>query len=244
MKKLICILAFVFPQLVLAAGSNYPLEKANIDLTDNASLQRGAQIFMNYCLGCHSMQYQRYQRTFSDLGIPDELGQEYLQFTGEKVTDYITRAMPGESAATWFGAPPPDLTLVARVRGPDWLYTYLTTFYEDESRPFGVNNKVFPDVGMPHVLEPLQGTPRISYTERMVDGEVIKDVDGIKSDGTGSMSPEEFDQAMHDLVNFLEYTGEPSRLQSEAIGKWVLVFIVVFGIFAYLLKKEYWRDVH
>lgn len=243
MKKLLFVLALLVPNLLNAAGSNYPLDHADIDLTDKPSLQRGAQLFMNYCLGCHSMQYQRYQRTFADLGIPDELGQQYLQFTGEKVTDYISRSMTEEEAAVWFGAAPPDLTLVARVRGPDWLYTYLRTFYVDESRPFGVNNKVFPDVGMPHVLESLQGTPRISHTEAMVDGQMVEQYAGIKA-SNGALTEAEFDQAMLDLVNFLEYTGEPARLQSEKIGKWVLVFIVVFGIFAYLLKKEYWRDAH
>lgn len=216
MRKMIFALALLLPSFAFAAGSGYPLDKANIDLADNASLQNGAKLFMNYCLGCHSMKYQRYQRTFTDLGIPDELGQQYLQFTGEKVSDYISRSMPEESAAVWFGAAPPDLTLVARVRGTDWLYTYLRTFYEDDSRPFGVNNKVFPDVGMPHVLAPLQS----------------------------SLTPEQYDKQVLDLVNFLEYSGEPARLDSERIGKWVLAFIVVLFIFVYLLKKDYWRDLH
>lgn len=244
MKKLMVFLAFFVPGIAMAAGGNVHLDKAPIDLTDKASLQRGAQLFMNYCLGCHSMQYQRYQRSFTDLGIPDELGQEYLQFTGEKVSDYITRAMPAESAANWFGAAPPDLTLVARVRGEDWIYTYLRSFYADDSRPFGVNNKVFPEVGMPHVLEPLQGIPTETYEETMVDGEMVKQYVGIKADGSGALSPEEYDQAVADIVNFLEYTGEPSKLTSQKIGKWVLAFIVVLFIFVYLLKKEYWREVH
>ncbi|NMH60441.1 cytochrome c1 [Alteromonas ponticola] len=244
MKKLMCIFALLLPGLVLAAGSSVPLDKADYDLTDKASLQRGAQIFMNYCLGCHSMKYQRYQRTFSDLGIPDELGEANLQFTGEKVTDYITGSMPEESASTWFGAAPPDLTLVARVRGADWLYTYLRSFYVDESRPFGVNNKVFPEVGMPHVLQPLQGTPRETNERVMIDGEMTERYVGIRAEGDGKLSPEEYDQAVLDLVNFLEYTGEPARLESESIGKWVLVFIIVLFIFVYLLKKDYWREVH
>ncbi|GEA12322.1 cytochrome c1 [Alteromonas sp. KUL49] len=244
MKKLMFFLAFFVPGVAMAAGSGYPLDKAPIDLTDKASLQRGAQLFMNYCLGCHSMQYQRYQRSFQDLGIPDDIGQEYLQFTGEKVSDYITRAMPEESAATWFGAAPPDLTLVARVRGEDWIYTYLRTFYADDSRPFGVNNKVFPDVGMPHVLQSLQGVPHEAYEEVMVDGEMVKRGIGLKADGSGSMSEAEYDQAIADIVNFLEYTGEPSKLESHKIGKWVLAFILVLFVFVYLLKKEYWREVH
>lgn len=243
MKKWLALLLFV-PSVAFAAGSGYHLDEVEIDLTDKVSLQNGAKIFMNYCLGCHQMQYQRYQRTFTDLGIPDELGQEYLQFTGEKVSDYITTPMPKEAAANWFGAPPPDLTLVARVRGPEWLYTYLRTFYVDESKTFGVNNLVFPNVGMPHVLEPLQGTPRRVYKEQMVDGEMVEtDVFTLETDGNGALDKEGYDAAVRDLVNFLEYTGEPSRLQSESIGRGVLIFIVILFVFVYLLKKEYWRDV-
>ncbi|MGQ8366649.1 cytochrome c1 [Glaciecola sp. 1036] len=243
MKKWLALLLFV-PSVAFAAGSGYHLDEVEIDLTDKVSLQNGAKIFMNYCLGCHQMQYQRYQRTFTDLGIPDELGQEYLQFTGEKVSDYITTPMPKEAAANWFGAPPPDLTLVARVRGPEWLYTYLRTFYVDDSKTFGVNNLVFPNVGMPHVLEPLQGTPRRVYKEQMVDGEMVEtDVFTLETDGNGALDKEGYDAAVRDLVNFLEYTGEPSRLQSESIGRGVLIFIVILFVFVYLLKKEYWRDV-
>ena len=244
MKKLIIGLFALLPSLTMAAGPSVPLMDANIDLKDNASLQRGAKLFMNYCLGCHSQQYQRYQRTFNDLGIPEELAIENLQFTGKKVSDYITRSMPAESAAQWFGAAPPDLTLVARVRGADWIYTYLRSFYVDESRPFGVNNTVFKDVGMPHVLQPLQGTPRMAEEEALVDGETVTRHAGIKTDGDGALTTEEYDQAVLDLVNYLEYTGEPFRLESESIGKWVLVFILVLFVFVFMLKKEFWRDVH
>lgn len=242
MKKWIALLLFV-PGLAMAAGSAVPLQDPEIDLTDKASLQRGAQTFMNYCLGCHQMQYQRYQRTFNDLDIPEELGQKYLQFTGEKVSDYITSPMPAEEAAVWFGAPPPDLSLVARVRGPEWLYTYFKTFYVDETKTFGVNNLVFPNVGMPHVLEPLQGTPRLAYETKMVDGEMVERAAGLTTDGNGQLNEEEYDMAIRDLVNFLEYTGEPTRLKSESIGRGVLIFIVIFFVFALLLKKEYWRNV-
>jgi ubiquinol-cytochrome c reductase cytochrome c1 subunit len=244
MKKLILVLAFLLPNAVFAASSGVHLDTANYDLTDKASLQNGAKLFQNYCLGCHQMQYQRYQRAFADLGIPVELGHENLQFTGEKPGEYIKNGMPSESAAKWFGAPPPDLTLVARVRGADWLYTYLRTFYVDESRPFGVNNLVFPEVGMPHVLQELQGVPRKTTEEHMVDGEMVERYVGIKSDGSGELSPEEYDNAVLDLVNYLVYTGEPSRLESESIGRWVLVFLLVFFVLIYLLKKDYWRDVH
>jgi len=189
------------------------------------------------------MQYQRYQRTFEDLGIPEDLGEQYLQFTGEKVSDYITSPMPAEDSATWFGAPPPDLTLVARVRGPEWIYTYMRTFYADESKTFGVNNLVFPNVGMPHVLEGLQGTPRLSYESVMVDGQMVERPNGLSTDGNGALNAEEYDAAIRDLVNYLEYVGEPSRLKSESIGRNVLIYIVIFFVLALLLKKEYWRDV-
>ena len=243
-KTTLVALLIAVPSVVFAAGSNYPLDHADYDLTDKASLQNGAKLFMNYCLGCHQMQYQRYQRSFNDLGIPEELGEEYLQFTGDKVSDYIKSAMPADSAAKWFGAPPPDLTLVARVRGADWLYTYLRTFYVDESRPFGVNNMVFPEVGMPHVLQELQGTPSKTSEQRMVDGEMVDRYVGIKSDGTGELSASEYDAAVLDLVNFMVYVGEPMQLERKATGKWVLVFILVFFVFVYLLKKDYWREVH
>jgi len=242
MKKWIALLLFV-PSIAFAAGSNYPLDDVDIDLKDQPSLQNGARIFMNYCLGCHQMQYQRYQRTFEDLGIPEDLGEQYLQFTGEKVSDYITSPMPAEDSATWFGAPPPDLTLVARVRGPEWIYTYMRTFYADESKTFGVNNLVFPNVGMPHVLEGLQGTPRLSYESVMVDGQMVERPNGLSTDGNGALNAEEYDAAIRDLVNYLEYVGEPSRLKSESIGRNVLIYIVIFFVLALLLKKEYWRDV-
>ncbi len=244
MKRWMMFLACWMPSLLWASSGEVHLDTAHYDLTDKASLQRGARLFNNYCLGCHQMQYQRYQRAFQDLGIPDALGQENLQFTGEKVSDHITNTMPSESAAKWFGAQPPDLTLVARVRGADWIYTYLRSFYVDPNRPFGVNNKVFKDVGMPHVLQELQGVPYEATEEMMVDGEMVERHVGIKTDGAGAMSPEEYDAAVLDLVNYLEYTGEPSRLEAESIGRWAIIFVLVLFVFVYLLKKEYWRDVH
>lgn len=244
MRKLVLLVCLLVPGLVFAAGGGAPLDKANYDLTDNASLQSGAKTYMNYCLGCHKMQYQRYQRTFQDLGIPDDIGQENLQFSGEKVFDHMDNAMPNDSAKKWFGAPPPDLTLVARVRGADWLYTYLRAFYADESKPFGVNNSVFPDVGMPHVLQELQGLPRKTTEKRLVDGEMVDRYVGIKADGSGELSASEYDQVVLDLVNFLVYTGEPITLERQALGKNVLIFILVLFVFVFFLKKEYWRDVH
>ena len=243
MKKFLAALFVLVPGLALSAGGDVHLDKAHYDLTDKASLQNGAKLFMNYCLGCHQQQYQRYQSTFEDLGIPLELGQENLQFTGDKVSSYITNTMKPANAEKWFGAAIPDLTLVARVRGADWLYTYLRSFYADPKRPMGVNNLVFKDVGMPHVLQELQGRPVLAHEEAMVDGEKVERYAGIKAEG-GLMTAEQYDAAVLDLVNYLVYVGEPGRLDLEHKGKFVLGFIIVLFIFVYLLKKEYWREVH
>ncbi|WP_439824734.1 cytochrome c1 [Aeromonas caviae] len=244
MKRIIFAVLALLPGLVLASGGGFPLDKAEYDLSDKASLQRGAATFMNYCAGCHSTQYQRYNRVAADIGIPDDLMKENLVFTGAKIGDLMKSAMSEKDAARWFGAPPSDLTLVARVRGADWIYTYLRSFYVDETRPFGVNNAVFPSVGMPHVLEPLQGTPRAEFKTHTQDGVEMQQVVSIKSDGNGEMNNEEYDQTVLDLVNFLVYSAEPVQQERERMGFWVLGFIAIFFIFTVLLKKEFWRDVH
>ncbi len=244
MKRIIFAVLALLPGLVLASGGGFLLDKAEYDLSDKASLQRGAATFMNYCAGCHSTQYQRYNRVAADIGIPDDLMKENLVFTGAKIGDLMKSAMSEKDAARWFGAPPPDLTLVARVRGADWIYTYLRSFYVDETRPFGVNNAVFPSVGMPHVLEPLQGTPRAEFETHTLDGVEMQQVVSIKSDGNGEMNNEEYDQTVLDLVNFLVYSAEPVQQERERMGFWVLGFIAIFFIFTVLLKKEFWRDVH
>ncbi|GJA44035.1 cytochrome c1 [Aeromonas caviae] len=244
MKRIIFAVLALLPGLVLASVGGFPLDKAEYDLSDKASLQRGAATFMNYCAGCHSTQYQRYNRVAADIGIPDDLMKENLVFTGAKIGDLMKSAMSEKDAARWFGAPPPDLTLVARVRGADWIYTYLRSFYVDETRPFGVNNAVFPSVGMPHVLEPLQGTPRAEFETHTLDGVEMQQVVSIKSDGNGEMNNEEYDQTVLDLVNFLVYSAEPVQQERERMGFWVLGFIAIFFIFTVLLKKEFWRDVH
>ncbi|MFQ2611071.1 cytochrome c1 [Aeromonas caviae] len=244
MKRIIFAVLALLPGLVLASGGGFPLDKAEYDLSDKASLQRGAATFMNYCAGCHSTQYQRYNRVAADIGIPDDLMKENLVFTGAKIGDLMKSAMSEKDAARWFGAPPPDLTLVARVRGADWIYTYLRSFYVDETRPFGVNNAVFPSVGMPHVLEPLQGAPRAEFETHTLDGVEMQQVVSIKSDGNGEMNNEEYDQTVLDLVNFLVYSAEPVQQERERMGFWVLGFIAIFFIFTVLLRKEFWRDVH
>ncbi|MDN3699493.1 MULTISPECIES: cytochrome c1 [Vibrio] len=245
MKKWIVILFAMLPSLALAAGAGVHLDSANNDMSDKASLQNGAKLFANYCLGCHSTQYQRYERVATDLGIPADLMKENLIFDPEtKIGSLMVNSMPPKQAANWFGAPPPDLTLVARVRGTDWLYTYLRSFYADPSRPFGVNNTVFPSVGMPHVLEELQGIPSAVFETHMVDGEEVQVIVDIETDGTGELSSGEYDNAVRDLVNFLEYSGDPVQLERHALGWWVMAFLVLFTIVVVLLKKEYWRDVH
>ena len=232
MKKIILAVLAVLPMLAIAAGPSMDLDKANNDLRDKASLKRGFEAYINNCLACHELKYQRYNRTFADLGISDADGLANYMYTGEKVGDHITNTMPAKEAAKWFGSTPPDLTLEARFRSPDYIYTYLRSFYVDESRPFGVNNKVFPDVGMPHVLQNLQGVRTI-------------DEHGNLSEATGgSMTAEEYDEFARDLANFLEYTGEPNKLERESMGYWVIGFLFILLFFSYLLKKEYWRDVH
>ncbi|WP_237467822.1 cytochrome c1 [Vibrio stylophorae] len=239
-------LSFSVGTAMAAGGSAIPLMSANTDLTDTASLQRGAQLYTNFCFGCHSMQYQRYNRVAQDLNIPEDLMVEHLIFDpNAKVGDLMINAMPENYAKAWFGAAPPDLTLVARVRGADWLYTYLQSFYADPNRPFGSNNLLYPNVGMPHVLETLQGISTPIY-EIVIDenGQSKQVIVGLESDGLGELNAQEYQQAVRDLVNFLQYSGEPIQVKRQQIGYWVIAFLVLFLIFAFLLKKEYWRDVH
>jgi len=234
MKKIFAtFLASLSLAAVAAGGGDYkPNDPANNHLTDNASLQRGAALYMNYCMGCHGVEFSRYKRMAEDLNIPEEVLTQNLIFDGSKPGDLMTSAMPKKNAEIWFGAAPPDLSLIARYRGVDWLYNYLRAFYKDETRPYGVNNTVFPDVGMPHVLEPLQG---MQYLSEEGDLALISE---------GSLSPEEYDIAIRDLVNFLEYVGEPAKLKRQSLGVYVLLFILVFFVLAYFLKKEYWKDIH
>ncbi|NMP15746.1 MULTISPECIES: cytochrome c1 [unclassified Thalassotalea] len=249
-KTLIALLALV-PVLAFAAGPNIPLDKANNDLTDKQSLRNGAETFMNYCLGCHSLQYQRYNRTFADLEIDEKEGIETLMFTGEKVGDHIVNTMPAKEAAAWFGAAPPDLTLVTRYKkgGADWLYTYLRSFYADENRPFGVNNAVFKDVGMPHVFQQLQGVQELSDDAKAMlqlpstEQRPLTSADLVLTQ-PGQLTPQEYDTLVRDLANFLEYTGEPVKVERKRLGYWVIGFLFILFVLSYLLKKEYWRDVH
>jgi len=246
MKKILIALALLaLPGLTVAAGGGYPLLTAPIDLHNNASLQRGARLFVNYCMGCHSLEHQRYNRMARDIGLTDEQVKENLIFTGAKVGDTMQNAMPKEDAKKWFGVAPPDLTLIARSRGVDYLYTYLLTYYEDSSRPYGVNNAAFPNTGMPNVLWELQGIQKPIYaTHKDTEGHEVKTIEGFELVESGEMSPVEYKEAMVDLVNFLAYVGEPIQLERQRIGIWVILFLALAFVVFYLLKREYWKDVH
>ena len=246
MKKIIiALLITLMPALGLAAGGGVHLDKADVDLTNQASLQNGAKLFVNYCLSCHSAAYMRYNRMAKDLGLTEEQVQNNLMFAADKVGETMTIAMPANDAKKWFGTKIPDLTVVARARGEDWLYTYLRTFYLDASRPWGVNNATFKDVGMPHVLWELEGLKQPVYeihkdhegneTKRIVRYEMVQ---------AGKMSETEYDNAVRDLVNFMVYMGEPAKLSRYNIGVWVLLFLALLFVVSYAMKKEFWKDVH
>ena len=252
-KKIIAISLFIiFTTSSYASGGDLHLDKAPIDRNDIASLQRGAQIFVNKCLGCHSAQYLRYKTVAKDIGMVDKEGevlvdilQKNLNFVSDKPNDNILTSMRAEDAEKWFGTAPPDLSLVARSRGVDWLYTYLRSFYRDDTRPFGVNNTVFPDVGMPHVLLEEQGMVIPSYKTLQTElGEVkvVEKIELIQEGAVGSKA--NYDKMVADLVNFLDYMGEPVKQERERIGVYVIMFLFVFTLAAYLLKREFWKDVY
>jgi ubiquinol-cytochrome c reductase cytochrome c1 subunit len=246
MKKLIiAFLLAAVPALGLAAGGGVELDEANIDLGDQESLQRGAKYFVNYCLSCHSAKFQRYNRMAQDLGLTEEEVKQNLMFTTDNIGDTMNVSMDPKDAESWFGTAPPDLSVITRARGVDWIYTYLRGFYVDESRPFGVNNKVFPDVGMPNVLWELQGSQKAVYrTEQGPDGKDHEVLDHLELATPGTLSAGEFDQVARDLTAFLTYVGEPVQMKRKQLGVWVLLFLAVFTVLAYLLKKEYWKDIH
>lgn len=245
MRKLSIALLVLFSSQLFAAGGGVELQSARVDLDNKASLQRGAKYFVNYCLSCHSAKQLRYSRMATDLEIPPELVELNLMFTGEKIFDGMTIAMRPKDAEKWFGVNPPDLSLIARSRGSDWLYTYLKSFYVDETRPFGVDNALFPKVGMPNVLSDLQGLQKAVYKDvELDDGTVRRVIDHLEISEPGRMNEKEFDKAMNDLVNFMTYMGEPAKLERQRLGWKVLVFILLMIIVFYFLKKEYWKDIH
>ncbi len=245
MRKILLALLLCVAPVLAQAEEGPPLDTVKIDSHDKASLQRGAKFFVNYCMGCHAASYQRYNAVAQQLGLSDQQMMQNLVFAGDKIGDYMTISTPPKDAKVWFGAPPPDLSVIARARGNDWLYTYLRGFYLDAKRPFGVNNVVFKDVGMPHVLWELQGWQKPVYkTIKGEDGKPEEVLDKLEIVTPGAMSPDDYDAAVTDLVNFLDYLGEPAKLERQSLGIKVLLFLAVFFVVAYLLKKDYWKDVH
>jgi len=232
MRKVIsAILLLITPGVLWASGAAVDVHVA-VDLSNQAGLQRGARTFVNYCVSCHSAKYMRYSQMAEDIGLSNELVEANMLFTGRKVTDHMLVALDPEDGKRWLGQSPPDLTLVSRSRGPDWLYAYLTSFHRDADRPWGVNNPMLPGTTMPAVLSGLQGEQEMDE-----HGDLHR-----VSEGT--LSEKEFDNMVTDLVNFLVYVGEPAKLVRGSIGVKVILFLLVFTFLAYLMKREYWKDIH
>lgn len=245
LKPCMVVLGLLFAGGALAQeGGGIELQKANTDIANVESLQRGARDFMNYCSGCHSLKYLRYSRMADDLQIqPSEL-QKNLMFTSDKPFDGIKSSMP-EDAVNWFGKQPPDLSLMARERGPDYIYSFLKGFYIDKTRLWGVNNLYLPNVAMPDVLAVPQGLQKpVFKNEPDEHGSAKMVLTGVEEMTPGAMKPEEFDRFVRDIANFLDYAAEPIKPVREATGVFVMLFLLALFAFAYLLKKEYWQDVH
>jgi len=230
--------------LSVSAKGSSKLMHIEVDLSNQTSLQRGAKTFVNYCFGCHSAAYMRYNRLGKDLGITDDVLKTNFIFGTGKVGDTMKVSMRKSDAVNFFGVAPPDLSVIARSRGSDWLYTYFKTFYRDESRPFGVNNLAFKDTAMPHVLWQLQGMQRLVYIEGSDDVHHTPGYEDLELIIPGTQNEEEYDHTVRDLVNFMVYLGEPIKLKRTKIGVWVMLYLFVLLIIVYLLKKEYWRDIH
>jgi len=235
---------FLISSHAFASENNFPLAKANINPEDQESLRRGASLFANYCFNCHSATLMRYNRIGHDLGFDDAQLEGVLIFTGAKVSDLMQNAMNPDDAKRWFGVVPPDLSVVSRSRGVDWIYTYLRSFYKDPGRPWGVNNAVFKDVAMPDVLWELQGLQQAQFeTETNEEGMKHNVISSLKLIQPGKMSAEQYDDAVRDIVNFLNYMGEPTKQARLKLGKWVLLYLLILFVVVWLLKKEYWKDV-
>lgn len=247
MKRLILATILLLPTLAFASTEGPLLEQAHTDLNNKTSLQEGAKLFANYCLGCHSANYMRFERIGKDLGFTEEEVKQSLMYTTDKIGETMKIALKPADGITWFGMAPPDLSVTARSRGVNWLYTYLLTFYLDPKRPWGVNNLMFKDVAMPHVLWERQGWQAPIY-------ETVKDAEGQEHqvltklelvDKTNEKERvEKYRQDVLNLVTFLEYMGEPTKLERQRLGMWVLLYLFIFLIVAYLLKREYWKDIH
>lgn len=253
MKKLILIMvALCYPLAAVSVRASnaegVQLDHAAVDVSNTVSLQRGARLFVNYCLSCHSARYSRYSRVGEDLVLTTKQVEDNFIFTDRKIRDRMTVAMRERDATGWFGTKAPDLSLVARARGADWVYSYLRSFYLDDSRPFGVNNLVLHNASMPHVLWELQGWQQPVHKNGKKEGEEMKGndqaVEELEIVKPGKLTPKEYDRAVLDLTNFLVYLSEPAQLKRKQLGLWVVLFLVFFFVVAYALKKEYWKDVH
>ena len=243
MRKIaLCVLLALGSGSVFAAGGGGDLMDARVDVSDEASLQRGAKLFANNCMGCHSAEYVRWSALPDGLGVPMETIEETLVYGSYESGDMMNAAMRGADAADWFGAEPPDLSLTARSRGADWVYTYLNSFYRDPDASIGWNNTLLENSSMPHVLWRLQGVPEPTYEEH---GDSLE-VAGIRvpEDQQGTLSEAEYHQATRDITNFMAFLAEPVRAKRQELGVWVIGFLVIFTFLAYLMKREYWRDVH
>lgn len=226
------------------AATPKALLEADIDLDDTASLQRGARTFVSYCLSCHAAAHMRYSRLGEDLRLPEKLVIENLMFTTDKIGATMTVAMRSEDAEQWFGVAPPDLSVIARARGADWIYTFLNSFYLDPKRPTGVNNTLVQGTAMPHVLWELQGWQRAVWGTRTdAQGKKVNFVERFELETPGRLKDADYRKTLRDLVGFLVYMGEPARLVRSRVGVVVMAFLVIFLIVVYLLKREYWKDV-
>lgn len=227
---------------VLAQEGAATLYEAHVNLHDIASVQRGARVFFNYCAGCHSLEYMRYERISQDLGLSEKQVLDNFDFNGAKFGDHAISSMPAADAAKWFGKAPPDLSLEVRTKGENWVYSYLKSFYLDPSRPVGWNNTVFPNASMPDPLWSLQGVQTAVYAAAK-PGEDAK-VEKLEINQPGLETPEQFDRTARDVTAFLTYVAEPNTYERERLGLWVLMYLVAFSLLAVFLKREYWKDIH
>lgn len=233
----IAILLMILAQNAFAE-SEVSLQSANVDLEDKGSIIRGAKHFVTYCLGCHSIKHMRYQRIAKDFSLDEKKVLAEIAPQGVTIYQQMLTAMNPHDSEKWFGVQPPDLSLISRSKNADWLYTYLKSFYRDSKKPLGTNNLVFRDVGMPNVFWQLQGEQKPVFAE---DGN--EEIESLVLEKKGILNEEQFDTLINELVNFLVYVGEPVKVERERMGKYVLFYLFLFLIVAYLLKKEYWRDV-
>jgi len=242
MNKFLISLILALGSFVATAAGGGAIQQSGADLNDRASLQRGAKLFVNYCMGCHSLKYLRYSRMAADLGLTEEEVQRWMNFTTAKFGEPMMATMKPDDAKNWLGAPAPDLSLTARVKhgGADWIYTYLKSFYADPKRPLGWNNQLFPNASMPNPLWELQGV-QVAEMGKDANGQPI--VKHLQPGTPGQLSAAEFDAVARDLSNFMEYAAEPAALKRQAIGAYVVLFLAFLTFMTWLLKAEFWRDV-